>query len=68
MKCFPKLCMKDDTIFEPSLDFFFESEHDHGFLWVANALAYGLNFNQIIENFVDKYITCDSDKFNTKPL
>jgi hypothetical protein len=60
--------MKDDTIFEPSLDFFFESEHDHGFLWVANALAYGLNFNQIIENFVDKYITCDSDKFNTKPL
>jgi len=55
--------MNDDTIFEPLLDFFFvtkfqnhRSEHDHGFLWVVNAPAYGLDFNKIIETFVDKYI------------
>ncbi len=61
--------MINDTIFEPSLDFFFVtkfqnhgSEHDHGFLWVVNASTHGLNSNKIIEICVDKYITCDSDK------
>jgi hypothetical protein len=61
--------MKDDTIFEPSLDFLFVTkfqnhgnEHDHRFLWVANASTHGLNSNKIIEFFVDKYITFDSDK------
>jgi hypothetical protein len=39
-----------------------ESEHDHGLLWVANVPTYGLVSNQIIEIFVDKHITCDSDK------
>jgi len=38
------------------------SEYDHGLLWVANAPTYGLDFNKIIENFVDKYITCDNEK------
>ncbi len=69
MKCFPKLCMKEDTIFGPLLDFFFViifqnhgSKHDHGLLWVVNASTYVFDFNKIIENFVDKYIICDSDK------
>jgi hypothetical protein len=69
MKYFQKLCIKDDTIFEPLLDFFFVtkfqnhgSEHDHGLLWVVNVPTYGLDPNKIIENFVDKYITFDSDK------
>ncbi len=69
MKYFRKLWMNDDTIFEPLFDFFFVtkfqnhgSEHDHGLLWVVNASTYGLDFNKIIEIFVDKYITCDNDK------
>jgi hypothetical protein len=51
-------------------DFFFVikfqnhgSEHDQGLLWVANAPnPHGLDSNQIIEFFVDKYITCDNDE------
>jgi len=35
------------------------SGHNNGLIWVANAPTYGLEFNKIIENFVDKYITCD---------
>jgi hypothetical protein len=35
------------------------SGHNNGLLWVANAPTYGLEFNKIIENIVDKYITCD---------
>jgi hypothetical protein len=69
MKCFQKLCMKDDMIFGPLLDFFFVtefqnrgSEYNHGLLWVANAPTYGLDSNKKIENFVDKYIPCDSGK------
>jgi hypothetical protein len=61
--------MKDDRNFELLLDFFFVtkfqnhgSEHDHGLLWVVNAPTYGLDSNKIIEIFVDKYTTCDSDK------
>jgi hypothetical protein len=69
MKCFQKLCMKDDMIFGPLLSFVFVtkfqncgSEYDHELLWVANAPTYGLDFNKLFENFVDKYITCDSEK------
>jgi hypothetical protein len=66
IKCFQKLCIKNDTIFGPLLDCFFVTKfwncgsgHNNGLLWVANAPTYGLEFNKIIENFVDKYITCD---------
>jgi hypothetical protein len=39
------------------------SEHDQGLLWVANAPnLHGLDSNQIIDFFADKYITCDSDE------
>ncbi len=55
MKCFQNLCMKDNTIFGPLLDFFFVTkfencgiEHVHGLLWVANAPTYGLNSNNLI--------------------
>jgi hypothetical protein len=61
--------MKYDTIFGLLLKKIFVieflnhgSEHDHGLLWVANVPTYGLDSNKIIENFVDTYITCDSDK------
>jgi hypothetical protein len=65
--------MKDDMIFGPLLDVFFVikfqnhgSEHDQGLLWVANAPnLHGLDCNKIIEIFVDKYITCDSDYLTT---
>jgi hypothetical protein len=31
------------------------------FLWVANAPIYGFGSNNAIENFVDKYISCDNN-------
>jgi len=39
-----------------------ESQHDHGLLSVANAPIYGLDSNNAIENFVDKYISYDNNK------
>jgi hypothetical protein len=61
--------MKDNSIFEHLLDFFFVTEFqshgnqcDHGLLWVANAPIYGLDSNNAIENFEDKYISCDNNK------
>jgi hypothetical protein len=35
------------------------SEHDHGLLWIKDAPIYGINTNEEIENFVDKYISYD---------
>jgi len=56
--------MKDNFIFGHLLNLIFvtkfqsyESQHDHGLLWVANALIYGA-----IENFVEKYISYDNNK------
>jgi hypothetical protein len=61
--------MKDNLIFGPFLNFFFvtkfqshETQHDHGLLWVANAPIYGLDSNNAIENFVDKYISYHNNK------
>jgi hypothetical protein len=61
--------MKDNSIFGHLLYFFFDIEfqscgnqHDHELLWVANAPIYGLDSNNAIENFVDKYISCDNSK------
>jgi hypothetical protein len=39
-----------------------ESQHDHGLLWDANAPIYGLDSNNAIENFVEKYISYDNNK------
>jgi len=61
--------MKDNSIFGHLLDFFIvtqfqscESQYNHGFLWIANAPTYSLDSNNVIENFVDKYISCDNHK------
>jgi len=69
MKSFCTLCLKDNSIFGPLVEFFFVtkfqsrgSQHDYGLLWVANAPIYGLDSNNAIENFVDKYISCDNNK------
>jgi hypothetical protein len=74
MRFFHTLCMKDDSIFEHLLDFFFVikfqscgSQHDHGLLWVVNALIYDLGLNNAIENFVSKYILCDNNKLTPNP-
>jgi hypothetical protein len=63
------LCVKYNSILGHLLDIFFVIEfqshgrqHDHGLLWVANAAIYGLDSNNAIENFVDKYISCDNNK------
>jgi hypothetical protein len=37
------------------------SEHDHALLWIEGALVYGNDNNSQIEQFVDKYITCNTD-------
>jgi len=36
------------------------SEHDHGLLWVKYGPMYSVNNNEIIEQFVDKYVTCNN--------
>jgi hypothetical protein len=33
--------------------------HDHGLLWVQNALTFGVSKNEKIECFVNKYLTTD---------
>jgi hypothetical protein len=35
------------------------SEHDHGLLWIKDAPIYGINTNEKIKLFVDKYISCN---------
>jgi hypothetical protein len=61
--------MKDNSIFGHLLKKIFVtkfqscgSEHDYGLLSIANALIYRLDSNNAIENFVDKYISCDNNK------
>jgi hypothetical protein len=61
--------MKDNSIFGHLLKKFFVtkfqnhgSQHEHGFLWVANAPIYGLDSNNAIENFVNKYMSYDNNK------
>ena len=60
--------MSRQNIFGKILDYYFVtefqnrgSEHDHGLLWIQDAPIYGKNNNLEIENFVDRYITCDMD-------
>ena len=37
------------------------NEHDHALLWIEGALVYEVDNNSQIEQFVDKYITCNTD-------
>jgi exonuclease III len=62
------LICHDATLFGKVVDFYFVtefqnrgSEHEHGLLWVEDAPIYGRDNNSEIENFLDKYITCDTD-------
>jgi hypothetical protein len=34
------------------------SEHDHGLLCIKDAPIYGINTNEYVENFINKYISC----------
>jgi hypothetical protein len=35
------------------------SSHDHRFFYIKDAPIYGINSNDEIQSFLDKYITCD---------
>jgi hypothetical protein len=37
------------------------NEHDHALLWIEGAPVYGVDNNLEIKQFVDKYITCNTD-------
>jgi hypothetical protein len=50
------------SIFGKTNDFYFvakfqnkRSEHDRGLLWIKDAPIYGVDSNETIEQFVDKY-------------
>jgi hypothetical protein len=65
--------MRVNSIFGHLLDFVLlhnfkvmGSQHDHGLLWVANAPIYGLDSNNAIENFVEKYISYNNNKLAPK--
>ncbi len=64
--CFRTLFNKDPSIFWTSTWFFFVtnfqncgSEHDHGLLWIKDAPIHGINTNEKIKMFVNKYISCN---------
>ncbi len=64
MDAFCNLLKKDSSIFGKVNDFYFiidvqnkGSEHDHGLLWMKNGPTYGVNNNETIKQFVDKYVT-----------
>jgi hypothetical protein len=63
-----QLICYDETFFGKILDYFFVTkfqnrgnEHDHALLWIEGSLVYGADNNSQIEQFVDKYITCNID-------
>jgi hypothetical protein len=63
-----QLICHDETFFEKISDYYFVtefqnrgSEHDHTLLWIEGAPVYGNDNNSQIEQFVDKYITCNTD-------
>ncbi len=39
------------------------NEHDHGLLLIKNGPTYGVDSNEIIEQFVDKYVTSNNSLF-----
>jgi hypothetical protein len=39
------------------------NEHDHGLLFIKNGPTYGVDSNEIIEQFVDKYVTSNNSLF-----
>jgi hypothetical protein len=67
MVAFCKLFKKKSSIFGKINDFYFVTkfqnrgiEHDHGLLWIKDALIYGVDNNETIEQFVNKYVTLNN--------
>jgi hypothetical protein len=63
-----QLICHDETFFGKISDYFFVTEfqnrgneHDHALLWIEGAPIYGADNNSKIEQFVEKYITCNID-------
>ena len=63
-----QLICHDETFFGNISDYFFVAEfqnrgneHDHALLWIEGAPVYGADNNSQIEQFVDKYIACNTD-------
>jgi hypothetical protein len=63
-----QLICHDEIFFGKVLDYYFViefqnrgSEHEHGLLWIEDTPIYGKNSNSEIENFLNKYITCNTD-------
>jgi uncharacterized protein YjbK len=61
------ICL-DETFFGKVLDYFLVTEfqnrgngHDHFMLWVNDAPICGKDTNTNIENFVDRYINCNTE-------
>jgi hypothetical protein len=67
MAIFRNLLKNDSSIFGKVNDFYFViefqnkgSEHDHGVLWIKDAPNYGVNNNETIGQFVNKYVTLNN--------
>ena len=65
---FRQLICHDETFFRKISDCFFVTEfhnrgneHDHALLWIEGVPVYGADKNSKIQQFVDKYITCNTD-------
>ena len=63
-----QLICHDEMFFGKISNYFFVTEfqnrgneQDHTLLWIEGALVYGADNNSEIEQFVDKYITCNID-------
>jgi hypothetical protein len=63
-----QLICHDEMFFGKISDYFFVTEfqnrgnkHDRTLLWIEGAAVYGVDNNLEIEQFLDKYITCNTD-------
>jgi hypothetical protein len=68
-----QLICHDETFFGKILDYYFVtefqnrgSERDHALFWIVGAPVYGVDNNSQIEQFVEKYITCNIDHLDPK--
>lgn len=68
-----KLLTNDPTLLGHVNDFFFVIEfhnrgnkHDHALIWIKNALIYVKSSNCEVIQFIDKYITCNTNLIHQK--
>ena len=71
IRALKQLLLLDETFFGKIIDLYFVTEfqnrgsaHEHGLLWIEDAPIYQKNNNLEIENFLDKYITCNIDNLD----